>query len=156
MNKEEINIEIFKGFTEDQLIELKTILTPCHYSNGEVIIRQNQRAEDLFIVINGEVEIRHRPYDGPVLTVGKISSGGVFGWSAILGRSDYSSTVTAMADCVLYRINGRKLQGFCEHHHETGVVLLEKMALSVAQQPAQIHEQIMKLLQFAMECPNNY
>ncbi len=151
MKKDNINLEIFKGFTDAQLVELKTILTSCQYSTGEVIIRQNEQASDLFIVISGEVEIYHRPYDGSVLTVGRISSGGVFGWSAILGRKKYSSTVTALRDCILYRIPGRKLQSFCEHHHETGVVLLEKMALSVAQQPAQIHEQIMKILQSAME-----
>ncbi|MBP9040659.1 MAG: cyclic nucleotide-binding domain-containing protein [Anaerolineaceae bacterium] len=146
-----VQMNALRDISDQQLMELRAILQKSQYAAGEVIIQQNQRATDLYILISGEVEITHRPYDGPAITVAKVKAGGVFGWSAILGREKYSSTVTALEDCVVYHVRGFKLQHFCEEHHETGVVLLEKMALSVAQQPAQIHNQIMKILQSAMD-----
>ena len=59
------------------------------------------------------------------------------------------------ADCDVYRIPAYKLQRFCEHHHESGVVLLEKIAMSVAQQPAKTHDQIMQMIRVAMTCRDN-
>lgn len=151
-NKSDVSTDMFTGFSDKQLVELRSVMQKDYYSAGEVIIRQNELATSLYLVLSGEVEITHRPYDGPELTIAKIKEGGVFGWSAILGREKYSSTVTALEECCVYHIRGSKLQHFCEQHQETGVVLLEKMALSVAHQPAQIHEQIMKILQSAVDC----
>jgi len=152
LKSDTLQLELFKGFSQEELDDLKTIIECRQYSTGETILRQNERADYLYIVVNGEVEILHVPYDGPQLSVGKLSSGGVFGWSSILGRRVYSSSVIVISDCSVYCILGDKLQRFCELHHETGVVLLEKIALSVAQQPAQIHEQIMHMISHAMSC----
>ena len=150
-----LKLTLFEDFSDMELDELKRIIELARYSAGEVILRQNQRAINLYIVVNGEVEITHKPYDAPEITVGRLSSGGVFGWSSILCKEFYSSTVSASTDCSVYRIQGYKLQQFCELHQETGVVLLEKIAMSVAQQPAKIHEQILSMISLAMSCREN-
>lgn len=152
LTNDQLKLTLFDGFNPEELDELKRIIEVAQYSAGEVILRQNQRACNLFIVVNGEVEITHKPYDAPLISVGKLSSGGVFGWSSILGREVYSSTVVTKVATTVYRIQAYKLQQFCELHHETGVVLLEKIAMSVAQHPAKIHEQIMSMINLAMTC----
>jgi CRP-like cAMP-binding protein len=155
LTDEQLKLTLFDGFTEEELDELKRIIEVASFSAGEAILRQNCRATNLYIVVSGEVEITHKPYDAPEISVGKLSSGGVFGWSSILGREVYSSTVTAISPCSVYRLQAYRLQKFCELHHETGVVLLEKIALSVAQQPAKIHEQIMSMINLAMTCQDD-
>ena len=153
LKSEPLQLKIFEGFSQDEQDELKSIIEDLHYPAGETILRQNQQAVHLYILLNGEVEIFYVPYDGPALTIGKLSSGGVFGWSSILGRKTYSSSVTVTADCEVYRIPAYKLQRFCERHQESGVVLLEKIAMSVAQQPAKAHEQIMQMIRAVMALP---
>jgi CRP-like cAMP-binding protein len=150
LTNEHLKSALFEGFSAEELDELKSIIEVVQYSAGETILSQNRRATNLYIVVSGEVEITHKPYDAPAISVGRLSSGGVFGWSSILGREVYSSTVTTNAPTTVYRIQAYKLQQFCELHHETGVVLLEKIAMSVAQQPAKIHEQIMSMINLAM------
>lgn len=152
LKTDNLNLALFDDFTQDELDELKGIIDCVKFSAGEVILRQSFRATNLYIVVNGEVEITHKPYDAPAISIGRLTSGGVFGWSSILGREVYSSTVAAITDCTVYRIQAFKLQLFCELHHETGVVLLEKIALSVAQHPARIHEEIMNMISLAMTC----
>jgi CRP-like cAMP-binding protein len=152
LKNDDLQLKIFDGFSHDELDELKSIIETLHFAAGDTILRQNQQAVHLFIVVCGEVEIHHVPYDGPSLSIGKLSSGSVFGWSSILGRKVYSSSVIVTADCQVYRIPAYKLQRFCEHHHESGVVLLEKIATSVAQQPARIHDQIMQMIRYTMAC----
>lgn len=129
-----------------------SIIEELRFSCGETILRQNQQAVHLFILISGEVEMVHLPFDGPEITIGRLSSGAVFGWSSILGRKTYSSSALVTADCEVYRVPAYKLQRFCEQHHESGVVLLEKIAMSVAQQPAKAHEQMMQMILAAMTC----
>ncbi len=152
LKNNDLQLKLFDGFSQDELDELKSIIETLHFAAGDTVLRQNQQAVHLFIVVCGEVEIHHVPYDGPSLSIGKLSSGGVFGWSSILGRKSYSSSVIVTADCQVYRIPAYKLQRFCEHHHESGVVLLEKIATSVAQQPARIHDQIMQMIRYTMAC----
>lgn len=147
-----LQLKIFDGFSQEEQDELKSIIEVLRYPAGETILRQNQQAVHLFILLSGEVEVIHVPYDAPALTVGKLTSGGVFGWSSILGRKTYSSSAIVTADCEVYRIPAYKLQRFCERHHESGVVLLEKIAMSVAQQPARTHDQIMQMIRVAMAC----
>jgi len=152
LKHDDLQLKIFDGFSQDELEELKSIIEDLRFPAGETILRQNQQAVHLFIVVNGEVEIIHVPYDGPSLSIGKLSSCSVFGWSSILGMKAYTSSVIVTADCEVYRIPAYKLQRFCEHHHESGVVLLEKIAMSVAQQPAKIHDQIMQMIRYTMAC----
>lgn len=152
LQSDQFDLKMFEGFSPEELDDLKKIIESLRFSAGSEILRQNQRATNLYIVVNGDVEIFHKPDDAPQISVGKLSAGGVFGWSSILGRDVYSSTVLALTDCSLYRMRAFELQKFCELHHETGVVLLEKIARSVAKQPAQIHDQIMEMIHLAMNC----
>lgn len=152
LKSDPLRLKLFDGFSQDEQDELKSIIEQVRFSTGDTILRQNQQAVHLFILVNGEVEIIHVPYDGPALTVGKLTSGGVFGWSSILGRKTYSSSAIVNTDCEVYRIPAYKLQRFCEQHHESGVVLLEKIAMSVAQHPARAHDQIMQMIRVAMAC----
>lgn len=152
LKSDPLQLKIFDGFSQDEQDELKSIIEDLRFPAGETILRQNQQAVHLFILVNGEVEIIHVPYDGPALTVGRLSSGAVFGWSSILGKKTYSSSALVTTDCEVYRIPAYKLQRFCEHHQESGVVLLEKIAMSVAQQPAKTHDQIMQMIRVAMAC----
>ena len=147
-----LNLKMFDGFSPAELEDLKKIIECVQFYAGSEILRQNQRATNMYIVVSGDVEIFHKPDDAPHISVGKLSSGGVFGWSSILGKDVYTSTVLALTDCSLYRMRAVELQRFCELHHETGVVLLEKIARSVAKQPAQIHDQIMEMIHLAMNC----
>lgn len=151
-SRSDVQDRLFDGFSPDEVLALKSIIVEERYCAGETILRQNQQASHLFIIVSGEVEVHHVPYDGPSLSIGKLSSGGVFGWSSILGSKVYTSSVTVVTDCEVYRILAYKLHQFCESHHESGVVLLEKIAMSVAQKPAEIHDKIMQMIRYTMAC----
>jgi len=112
LQTDRLDLKMFEGFSPEELDDLKKIIECLRFEAGTEILRQNQRATNLYIVVNGEVEIFHKPDDAPNLSVGKLSSGGVFGWSSILGRDVYSSTVLALTECSLYRMRAFELQNF--------------------------------------------
>ncbi len=64
--------ELFGGMTSEQLTEISRLAVPCHFKQDERVFDQDQYAEYLYIVLQGEVQIRFKPYDGEIITVSKL------------------------------------------------------------------------------------
>lgn len=117
---------------------------------GKVLFLQDQPADRLYLLVSGSVEIRFKPYDGEALTVSAIEAGGVFGWSAALGRPSYTSGAVCTSDCRCLSIRGRDLRRICQEHPATGVILLERLAEVIAMRLTSTHEHVMELLRQGM------
>ena len=155
MNRRSLkSIPIFKGLSPEILDLLAQLIAREQYAAGEVIFRQGERADKLHVLQSGLVEIRLKPYDGEILTVAMIESGGVFGWSAALGRRDYTSDAVAIEDGKGMSIRGDDLRSFCEDHPESGILLLERLAEVISARLRNTHQKVMELLQQGL-APNN-
>src|SRR5664279_1044976 len=117
-------VPIFLGLDEMQLDFLDPYVELCHFGKGQMIFEQGQAATFMYILRQGEVIIQYKPYDAPLLTVTRIESGGVFGWSAALGRVEYTSAAIAVVDSEAYQLCGEGLSRICAQYPETGVVIL--------------------------------
>jgi CRP-like cAMP-binding protein len=58
----------------------------------------------LYVLMDGQVAIRFKPHDGDWLTVTDVQAGGVFGWSAALGRRRYTSSAICLQESHAYSI----------------------------------------------------
>jgi CRP-like cAMP-binding protein len=125
-------LAIFEGMDTSQRILLKPYFIPCECRDQAVIFTQGDRAEYLYIVIEGEVAIYFKPDDGPELVVSRIKDGGVFGWSAAFGRGTYTSGATCTQSAKMLRVRGSDLKMLRENHPETGILILERLAAVVA------------------------
>jgi len=112
----------------------------------EVIFHQGQPADRLYLLASGRVEIRFKPYDGEALTVSVIEPGGIFGWSAALGRRAYTSGAVCTESGHSLSIRGRDLRQICEEPPATGVILLERLAEVIAMRLTSTHARVMELL----------
>jgi CRP-like cAMP-binding protein len=115
-----------------------------------VVFPQDSRADKLYVVLSGRLEIRFKPYDGEVITVAELKPGGVLGWSAALGRRNYTSSAVAIEDSQLLSIRGQVLRRLCETHPTTGVVILERLAEVIAERLRSTHEHVVEMLRQGM------
>ena len=76
---------------------------------------------------------------------------GLFGWSAVVGSSKYTSSATAIEDLKAYRIKGSELRHFCSEHPDTGREILERLASAVSYRWTDAHEQIKSMLFHGMK-----
>jgi CRP-like cAMP-binding protein len=146
-----IDLSFFHGFTPEQIAEIYPILDSIPYDKNAVIFQQGQCADYLFILEKGEVVIQYKPYDGPPLVVAHIQSGGVFGWSAALGRDAYTSGALAISESRAIRIRKETLQQFCAQHQETGKILLERLASVIAERLKNTHVEVLNILTNSMD-----
>lgn len=51
------NIDLFESLTEDELREMSGILTPSQVAAGEVLVREGESGERLYVLVEGEVDV---------------------------------------------------------------------------------------------------
>ena len=81
----------FQGFTQEQIARIRPLFLLFYAPAGTMIFEQGEPAENLYVVIEGEVAIRYKPDDGPEGEIAHVRPEGVVGWSAALGK------ITSMA-----------------------------------------------------------
>ncbi len=147
MLKQELaHLAIFKNLDGDELERIAPLLNLCFFQPDEIIFEQGQRAVHLYILLEGEVVISYKPYDGPALTVARIVPGGVFGWSAALRRDIYTSAAISISKSEAICMSSQQLKTLCEKHPKTGTLLLEHLADVIAQRLNSTHSQILSIL----------
>ncbi len=139
-------LTLFHDLTAEQLDLIQSFGEVCDFSKGIIIFDQGDQAEHLYIVIHGEVIIRYKPYDGPDITVSHIGEGGVFGWSAALGRTIYTSAAMTTMPSKFYRFKSENLRELCEKSPETGHIVLDRLATAIAERLRSTHNQVLTIL----------
>lgn len=139
-------LSFFQGFTPKQIEELSPILDIIACEKDGIIFEQNQCTDYLYVLEEGEVEILYKPYDGPALVVARIHPGGVFGWSAVLGRDVYTSGALALEAGRAIRMRKDALQQFCSQHPETGKILLERLASIISERLKSTYSEVLIIL----------
>ena len=87
------SIPLFQELEPAQIELLKPLFEKFSCAPDVVIFEQGSPANYLYLLIKGEVAIRYKPYDGPPITLTRLRAGDVFGWSAVIGSPNYTSSI---------------------------------------------------------------
>ena len=79
-------------------------------AHGTEILRQDEEGQEMFLILEGLVEVSVRNEKEEQKTVTFLESGDLIGEMAMLGEGKRSATVTAMGEVSLLRIDDRALQ----------------------------------------------
>lgn len=121
-------IPIFKDLDDSHLQLLSPIISKQSYRANTMIFELGEPADFLYILKSGEVLVEYKPFDGPRIVIAHIKPGDVFGWSAALGHTAYTSGAHTVVASSVYRLDGSKLQQLCALYPETGVIILTKLS----------------------------
>lgn len=96
---------LFGGFSQDRLERLAATLKVLRHSAGAVIVREGDEAREMFVVVEGEVEIIKRGKGGAEARVALLGAGAWFGEMSILDIQRRSATVRTLRPSRLVRIS---------------------------------------------------
>ena len=139
-------IDIFKDLDKDEMELLKPLFESLSCRAGIVVFQQGAPADFLYFIITGKVEMSFKPYDGTPITVAHMEKGGLFGWSAVVGSENYTSSATAIKEVKAFRVRGTELRKFCVEHPEAGKDILERLADGVSSRWKDAHRQVQSIL----------
>ncbi len=137
---------LFHGLNPEQTQQVRSIFHPVFEPDGSLLFNQGDPADYLYLVLEGEVIIEYKPEDGPSIVVARVRSEGVVGWSSALGSPKYTSSAVCSRECQMLRVLGKDLRTLCENHPETGALVLERLAVVVAERIRNTHDQVRTLL----------
>lgn len=80
------DVPLFAALDEAERSELAGAFAPRHFADGEAILIQNERAEGLFLIDSGSVDIAKRLPGGGLALLAKVGAGEVIGDMALIGR----------------------------------------------------------------------
>jgi CRP-like cAMP-binding protein len=140
------HLHIFEGLSPIERELLIPLFIRCDYQKGDVLFEQGDAAENLYLVVEGELAVRYKPEDGPQLVVARVQENGMVGWSAALGRSSYTSSVDCLADCLLLKISRSDLKALCRQDSEICSAILDRLAVIIAERLSNTHNHVLNLL----------
>jgi CRP-like cAMP-binding protein len=89
---------LFDGFADVELAELAALTTPWTAAAGEILFRQGDRADRLFVLGSGRLEVTARLPDGRERLISSIAPGEIVGELSLLGGGRRTATVRPSAD----------------------------------------------------------
>lgn len=140
------SVPLFKDVDDNILQLLEPLFEPYACAAETVIFEQGDPAHYLYLILSGSVELRYKPYDGPSITITNLCKGDIFGWSAAIGNTVYTSGTVCKEDCQTIRISNRELHTLCAREPEAGRIILNLLAESVSARWVDAKSQIQLLL----------
>jgi CRP-like cAMP-binding protein len=151
-----MHLAFFTGLSTAEIQLLAPFFTPQTWVAGTVIFEQGDFAEYLYLVVSGELTIRYKPDDGPMMNLTHVLPGGIFGWSAAMGNPTYTSGVVCALDSEVLRIRGADLRMLFEKSPELGKVVLNRLSAIIAERQQGQQSRVNSLLANGMrQQPSN-
>jgi CRP-like cAMP-binding protein len=139
-------LPLFQDLTPNQIALLKPLFEQYACPSETVVFEQGDPATYLYLLIKGEISIRFKPYDGPPITLTRLHAGDVFGWSAVVGSTNYTSSIISESRIEAVRIRGKHLLNLVREHPETGEIIMDRLARVVSSRWKNAHAQVQSLL----------
>jgi CRP/FNR family transcriptional regulator, cyclic AMP receptor protein len=149
------HLAFFNGLGAADIQLLAPFFAPQTWVAGTVVFGQGDRAEYLFLVVSGEIIIRYKPDDGPIMNLTRIQGGGIFGWSAAMGNPVYTSGAVCALDSEVLRIRGADLRMLCDKYPELGKVVLDRLSAIIAERQLSQQGQVNSMLATGMRQQSN-
>ncbi|NLF65737.1 MAG: cyclic nucleotide-binding domain-containing protein [Chloroflexi bacterium] len=131
--------EIFDNLSSAQLELIAALCEPMVLRRGQVLFRENEGSDDLYVIVRGAIEvlmnpgvITSQPEQEPVALTG-LRPGQVFGEIALVDQGVRSATIRASEDNTeLLRIPRDRLMRLCDTYPELGYKIMRNLAADLA------------------------
>jgi CRP-like cAMP-binding protein len=125
---------LFADLSEHQRQVLVEASQPLCFGPGEVIVREGEEGDSLYVLLGGRVEVS-KELEGRQLVVRQLGDSDVFGEMTLFLDAPRSATVRALEECRLLRVSRPSVQALLRDDP----ALLERFAVLVAARQAELN-----------------
>jgi CRP/FNR family cyclic AMP-dependent transcriptional regulator len=121
-------IGLFGALSDEVLTHLIHSLDERRVTPGTVIFQEGESGHDMFVVIDGEVEVLKKSRRGRSQRVAILGPNDAFGEMSIIDVQPRSATVRALAATRLLRISAEHLDGLYRHDVKSYAIVVLNIA----------------------------
>ncbi|WP_348342517.1 cyclic nucleotide-binding domain-containing protein [Ignavibacterium sp.] len=140
------SIPLFSSLSRKELKLLLEIIHNRTYVAGEFIFLQGDPGIGLYIVREGEVEIRRKDNSGKEHTLANFVKGDFFGELALVDGEKRSASAIALTDCRISVLFKPDLDEFIEKFPKKGIKILQGISVILAERLRKLNEDYFQLL----------
>lgn len=101
---------LFQGMTRSQVKKLVLISEVREVGPGEAVVTEGEEGDEMFVLLEGEVEVLKRQPDGQVRQIVTMSPGDVFGETALVTHLPRTATVSTLGEVRLLVLKWESIQ----------------------------------------------
>ena len=122
------HLALFGAMADSALEHLAQSLSVIEPGAGDVLFREGDPADDMFVVLSGEIEVLKRSRQNSESRVAILGPGDWFGEMSIVDVQPRSATVRAVAPSRLLRITSVDLDGLYRHDVKAYALIVLNLA----------------------------
>lgn len=146
-------VEIFSDLSQDQeerdrlLNCVCQILEPVKYGAGEIIIKEGDLGDSLYILHEGTVQVRRKTPNDDQFAVANLSADQnvFFGEVALVDKDTRSASVYALTDCKTLKLEGKAFKDLCDSEPILGYHVIFKISRRIAEALRRSNKDLMLL-----------
>jgi Cyclic nucleotide-binding domain len=123
---------LFRDFSVDELVAVIQGLKLLTYLPKQIVLREGDRGESLFMLTSGTVKAFRKNAQGKQVALAELSEGAFFGEGSILTGKPRTATVVAWEECELLELDRPTLDSITKTHPRVWDVLQEFAAKRTA------------------------
>lgn len=116
---------LFRDFSVDELVAVIQGLKLLTYETKQIILREGDRGESLYMLTSGTVKAFRKNAQGKQVALAEMSEGAFFGEGSILTGKPRTATVVAWEPCELLELDRPTLDSITKTHPHVWDVLQE-------------------------------
>jgi len=120
--------DLFGSIDDELLLEFQSLFTWHTLKRGEILFRQGETGDTIYLVVNGRLELTVNKVNGNREVVADLGRGEWVGEMAILLNEMRTVTVTATRDCGLVSINRDGLNDVFKRHPNALMAVVETLS----------------------------
>ena len=121
-------IELFNSLDDNMLEKLQPLIKHRECEAKEILFETGETAINLFVLLKGKVLLTMAASETVHVSVMSVDTGGVFGWTALLGGGYYTATAVCEEPCSVLIFNGRDFRVLMHNDHSMGFRIMEYTA----------------------------
>ena len=123
-----LSAPLFAGIESEAALALLATMTTRELARGEVVFREGDPGDCLFVIGVGKVKLGRRSNDGRENLMSILGPGEMFGELSLFDRGPRTATATVVADASLYELGHDELIAWLGTYPEVAKHLLEALA----------------------------
>jgi CRP/FNR family transcriptional regulator, cyclic AMP receptor protein len=156
--------DLFYNLTPTQLEMVDSVCEESNFKEGEIVITENTREKELYLILKGEVEILVNPglvaprpgVSAKPEIIATLGRGQSFGEIALVDEGIRTATVRAAGkDTILLKISRERLLMLCNNYPELGYKVMYNLAIDLANKIRNTDLRIRETVLYQRRSPGN-
>ena len=102
------------------LEQIADIAQICKFDADDVVFREGQAAESVYLVISGKLSLELSPATANRKQLVSVGPGEMLGWSSLVENPRFAATAIVVEPTRLVRIDGVRLRAICDEDSQFG------------------------------------